>query len=430
MRTPYYRLPADNRGDGRVVPKEAGLSLRTAHSFTGVSRMFAAALLACAFSVALPSAALAAKVTTSGATANAARPLSAGQTAMVAAMQADFGTQVADYVAITRELHRTEDEVARLSSQIASGEVQLDAARSLLATRAVELYRAPDIGLVETLFSATSVADLVKRVNYLAIITARDAQLLRNVRLAQTEEAWLQESMQMRVSQLQSVQAAADKKQAQLLAILGAEQAKAVAAKTVFAPGVDSGQKTGTPSGSVPKNQFDRSDVVSQTNFRGGNAMSAADIQAFLNRQPGALKSYTGKDHFGVTKTAAQMIAQESVRFNINPKIMLATLQKEQSLLTVARPSQTQLDWALGAGKADTFTTTSMKGFGNQIYWGAQKFDKNARDWYPGRTEPVDGTSQACNNEGTFAQYRYTPHYTGVTSFWTIFWRYFGDPLG
>jgi len=158
--------------------------------------------------------------------------------------------------------------------------------------------------------------------------------------------------------------------------------------------------------------------------------MTAADIQAFLNKQSGALKSYSGKDHFGQTKTAAQMISDACVRFNVNPKTMLATLQKEQSLLTAKHPSQNQLDWALGAGKADTFTVSSMKGFGNQIYWGAQKFDKNARDWRPGKTERVDKVNQVCDNEGTFAQYRYTPHYSGVTSFWTIFWRYFGDPLG
>ena len=114
------------------------------------------------------------------------------------------------------------------------------------------------------------------------------------------------------------------------------------------------------------------------------------------------------------------MISQECIRFNINPKVMLATLQKEQSLLSAKHPTQRQLDWALGAGKADSFTTSSMKGFGNQIYWGAQKFNKNARDWRPGATESVGGKPQVCDNEGTFAQYRYTPHYDGVISFWTI----------
>jgi hypothetical protein len=70
-----------------------------------------------------------------------------------------------------------------------------------------------------------------------------------------------------------------------------------------------------------------------------------------------------------------------------------------------------------------------MQGFGNQIWWGAQKQNKNALDWRPGAYEPVDGTKVFPTNEGTFAQYRYTPHFSGVMSFWMIYWRYFGDPL-
>jgi hypothetical protein len=345
-------------------------------------------------------------------------------------MQADFGSQVASYVAITRELHRTEDEVTQVTRQIAVGQAKLVAARSALASRAVELYRSSDLDMLSSLFSATSFSDLVMRINYLSMITSRDARMLKDLRLAQTEESWLQESLVIRVARLQELQVTADKQQAKLLADLKAEQARAAAAKSVFTPGYDANQVKAASTGSDPRSKFVRSNVVSEANFRNGGAMTAADIQSFLNSQPGALKSYTGKDHYGKTKSAAQMISEACVRFNINPKVMLATLQKEQSLLSTKHPTQHQYDWALGAGKADSFTTSSMKGFGNQIYWGAQKFDKNARDWHAGAAESVDGKSQVCDNEGTFAQYRYTPHYSGVMSFWTIFWRYFGDPLG
>ena len=37
-------------------------------------------------------------------------------------------------------------------------------------------------------------------------------------------------------------------------------------------------------------------------------------------------------------RTAAQMISEASVRFNINPKVILSTLQKEQSLITRKAP--------------------------------------------------------------------------------------------
>ena len=333
--------------------------------------------------------------------------LTPAQQAQIAAMQSDFGSKVADYVAVTRELHRTEDDVAHVTSQIASGQAQLAAAQSAVASRAVELYRAPRVSLFEAILTAQSISDLFMKMNYLAIITSRDAHLVTDLRLAQTEEAWLQESLQLRVAQLQKTQVIADKQQAQLLKDLAAQQARAVAMQSTFVPGADSSQVTTTPTGSVPHDTFDRSNVVSETNFRNGSAMTAADIQAFLDKQLTALK------------------------FNINPKIILATLQKEQSLLTAKNPKQSQYNGAMGAGMPDSGNNVgSMQGFGNQVYWGAQKFDKNARDWTTGKTEPVDGNNQVCDNEGTFAQYRYTPHYGGVMSFWTIYWRYFGDPLG
>lgn len=383
-----------------------------------VGLMLAAMLAACTLGALLPSSTLAANLT-------------ADQQAQIAAMEADFGSKVADYVAITRELHRTEVEVAQVTSQIASGQVKLEVARSALATRAVELYRTPDAGLLGSLFSAKSLSDLLMRVNYLAMITNHDAQLLKNLRLAQTEESWLQESLVLRVGQLQQLQVTADKQQAQLLADLKAEQARAAAMNATFDPGASASQTTTTLAGSTPKTKFINSNVVSQRNFRNGGAMTVADIQAFLDKQPGALKSYRGKDHAGATKTAAQMISEACLHFNINPKIILATLQKEQSLLSTKHPSQSQYNGAMGAGMPDSKkNVASMQGFGNQIWWGAQKFDKNARDYYPGRKEPVDHVNQVCDNEGTFAQYRYTPHKSGVLSFWTIFWRYFGDPLG
>ena len=398
--------------------------VRVMRQRAAAGRALVSAVVALLVALMFPGAALAAKAATKVA-------LTPAQTAQIAAMQTDFGTKVADYVAVTRELHRTEDDAANVTSQIASGQAQIDAARSALASRAVELYRSPSITLVESIFTAQSVSDLWLRINYLAMITDHDARLLRDLRLSQTEEAWLQESLQVRVVQLQKMQATADKQQAQLLKDLAATQARATALNSTFVPGVDSSQSNYVATGSDPTTQFNRSLVVSANNFRNGGAMSAGDIQAFLSKQPGALKNYIGQDHYGVTKTAAQMIADASVRFNINPKIILATLQKEQSLLTTKNPSQKQYNGAMGAGMPDSGNNnSSMQGFGNQIYWGAQKFDKNARDWHTGSTERVDGVNQGCANEGTFAQYRYTPHYSGVMSFWTIFWRYFGNPLG
>jgi hypothetical protein len=33
------------------------------------------------------------------------------------------------------------------------------------------------------------------------------------------------------------------------------------------------------------------------------------------------------------------------------------------------------------------------------------------------------------SNAATFTLYRYTPHFHGNTSFWRLYWHYFGDPV-
>jgi hypothetical protein len=277
---------------------------------------------------------------------------------------------------------------------------------------------------------ATSIQSLLNRVNYLAIVTERDAYRLKEARLAATEEAWLKQSLTLRVAELEKLQVKADAEQLKIVAEVNAQQAKAAAVGTSYMPVADTGSTGALPSGSDPSGKFVKENVISNANFRAPNSMSAAQIQAFLDSQPGALKNYRGKDHNGVTKSAAEMIADASVAFNVSPKVLLATLQKEQSLLSTKNPKQSQYNGAMGAGMPDSKRNDlSMQGFGNQIWWGAQKQDKNAKLWHPGVFEPVDGTNVYSANEGTHAQYRYTPHFGGVMSFWTIYWRYFGDPV-
>jgi hypothetical protein len=119
------------------------------------------------------------------------------------------------------------------------------------------------------------------------------------------------------------------------------------------------------------------------------------------------------------------------MRYTVSPKVILATLQKEQSLLENAHPTQEAMDWAMGCGRPDSGARIlKYKGFGKQIDGGASKFDSNANLWEPGYTEPIDsGAFVKPTNPGTLAQWRYTPHTSGVRSFWNLYWRYFGSPL-
>jgi hypothetical protein len=156
--------------------------------------------------------------------------------------------------------------------------------------------------------------------------------------------------------------------------------------------------------------------------------MTAEGIQSWLDSQPGGLKTYAGPDHAGVRKTAAQMIAEAAASWTVSPKIILVTLQKEQSLIGRANPSQYALDWAMGCGKMDSRTISSYQGFGNQIWGGARALSRNRGGWRSGISLSIDNTAVYPANASTYSLYRYTPHFPGNASFWRLYWRYFGDP--
>lgn len=208
---------------------------------------------------------------------------------------------------------------------------------------------------------------------------------------------------------------------------------------------------------------FDPNYVVSDENFRAAGSMTAADVQTFLAAaNPSAsttmaLKTLVTKDHNGVSKTAAQIIAETAVAWQLSPKVLLVTLQKEQSLLTRTAPSQTALDWALGFGCPDGVAVSdrdpAYKGFGTQLWLAAQRLNAYGEiAGYPGtpwnrtRVFSDHGFSALPVNLATYKLYIYTPHvgypetsgtgalnYThGNLLFWNVWnkWpAYLGDPL-
>ena len=349
------------------------------------------------------------------------------------AKRVELDTKIAEYMAVGRELGRARGELAELAVQLAGGELRLVQARSALTSRAVEIYRAPRLGMMEILIGTRSLQDLFALTRYLTIISDHDARLMRDYRLTQSENLYLQQSVSDREASLAALQNQADEQRKQIEAGIVAQQAQASALGgdivRLMAEAAAPVSTGGVPTGGTASGKYQPDTVVSEANFRAATSMSAADIQAFLETQPGSLKNYVGKDHAGVQKTAAEMIADASVKWGISPKVILATLQKEQSLLTSKSPSQNALDWAMGCGKADSFTTYKYQGFGKQIWFGAYKFKQNADLWKPGASQKIDGSTVHPTNPGTHAQYRYTPHFPGVMSFWMIYWRYFGDPL-
>lgn len=361
-------------------------------------------------------------------------------TALTQAKQgaAALSAKMAEYADIGRRLVRTRQELAVVTSHTAELDASLAQQRAVLGERAVQMYRRGPVDVFDVLLTSRDVQDFIVRTEYLVMIGQRDASLIDGVRLLYTESLYTQNDLDSQVARLQQLQADADAARPRILADINAQQARANAAGADLAQLLKDQAAAQAAAaklqGGTPAAGFDPATVISDANFRASTSMSAADIQTFLNSQDGVLKSGTFPDHNGVPKTAAQIIADACVAYQISPKVILATLQKEQSLLTNRAPTQTALDWAMGCGKTDSKVFYEYQGFGKQIWGGAQKFDKNARDWSLGASEVVsDGSKQYPvfpTNPGTFAQWRYTPHLSGVTSFWSIYWRYFGDPLG
>ncbi len=229
---------------------------------------------------------------------------------------------------------------------------------------------------------------------------------------------------------------------------------------------------------------FDPERIISNDNMRDYDSMSQKDIQAFLETQAGALASLVTSDYDQVItlsktkknwnatpdrgekpKPASRIIWEACQAWKINPKVMLAMLQKEQSLITTKpEPGSSTLARAVGAGCPgrlvqdyhpyhNKVATNKYPGFGNQIWHGARLLDgygegKNGSTiplFYPGITvkdiyrkpqvtlHPVECRDlQALRLQ---PEHRREAPYgdlsgracTGNANFWKIYRRYFGS---
>jgi hypothetical protein len=206
---------------------------------------------------------------------------------------------------------------------------------------------------------------------------------------------------------------------------------------------------------------YDPSAILSDDNFRAVYSMSAADVQAFLvywepyaygygktsSETPDAYYVRTGTfpalrylsvpDVDGVTKSAAEIIYEAAVSNNISPRVMLVMLQKEQSLVQASNPSANTLSRAVGAGCPDG-GGNKYPGFANQVRNGARLLSgycevpgyPNYGMYRPGVAMTIDGQVLHPMNVTTYKLYVYNPHLGGNQNFWTLWNRYFGDPMG
>jgi hypothetical protein len=181
---------------------------------------------------------------------------------------------------------------------------------------------------------------------------------------------------------------------------------------------------------------FNQNQIISDAELTDWDSMSIVNIQTFLQKKNSYLAYYYANDVDGAIRTGAEVIWRAAKQYLISPRIILALLQKEQSLIENPRPTQYNLDWATGYARCDDYTVCNPeavaehKGFANQVDdaagWFRWFLDNNGRGLkQPGKTYNIDGYTIIPKNLATAALYSYTPHWHGNYNFWTIMNKWF-----
>ncbi|TFD00917.1 hypothetical protein E3T28_07405 [Cryobacterium sinapicolor] len=226
---------------------------------------------------------------------------------------------------------------------------------------------------------------------------------------------------------------------------------------------------------------FDPAYIISDNLFFDGAAMSASQVQQFLNeRVPTCRIGYVClKDYRQDTPTraavsndcdayqgqanesAAQIIAKVGLACGISQKAMIVLLEKEQGIVTDDWPSARQYRSATGYGCPDTADCdTSYYGFFNQVYAAALQFQYYANNptrwrhapdrwnavWYHPNSS-CGSSSVYIRNQATAGLYNYTPYQPnqaglsnlygsgdtcssyGNRNFWRMYSDWFGSPI-
>jgi hypothetical protein len=210
------------------------------------------------------------------------------------------------------------------------------------------------------------------------------------------------------------------------------------------------------PAGAAPV--YDPLNVISIETWR-NPSMSQADIQAFLEAPlpgegPSVLAAYSCPEAgpsgtSPVVKRASQIIFEACQAYSLNPRVLLATMEKEQSLITQhahtsgSHSTAYHIKYALGVG-VYAGSHDMHPGFGDQVWQAAIRLGTFPApyDWTPGDRKYVHSYPDSAKagpgadvhiwivptNNPTWALYIYTPYYPQI-SFWNYYVKFFGDPL-
>lgn len=174
------------------------------------------------------------------------------------------------------------------------------------------------------------------------------------------------------------------------------------------------GENIGDTSDAVTR-RYDVHRLLDDSDLRGGQNVTVAQVQAFLEREGSYLARY--KDGRG--RSAARIIVEESREHGVNPVYMLARIQVESSL--VESGASRGLATATGCACPDGRRCARHEaGFANQVECAAEYvegyYDELTREgetrsgWAVGRTRrTLDPCSVTPANKATAVLYTYTP---------------------
>lgn len=187
-------------------------------------------------------------------------------------------------------------------------------------------------------------------------------------------------------------------------------------------------------------NGFDPNAILDDRDIFDLGTMDLPALRRFLDER-GALGRIKIADIDGVEKAPAEIIWRVATSYKVNPKYLLALLQKEQSLVEDQSPTQRQLDWAMGFGVCDSCSKDDpriqdFKGFANQVEYAAKQHRERylmqllakgttISGYAPGKLAVVDGRDIRPVNNATAMLYTYTPHIHGNLNLWRIWRRWF-----
>jgi hypothetical protein len=128
--------------------------------------------------------------------------------------------------------------------------------------------------------------------------------------------------------------------------------------------------------GHAHADSYNGSDLIDNNIFLNSTTMNQSSIQSFLNGQGGWLAAQTfATPSFG-NQSAAWIINYVSQDVGINPQVIMATMQKEETLITDPSPDSSQYNYAMGYDCPDG-GSCGYTGFYNQVWNGSWQLRLN-----------------------------------------------------